>query len=365
MRPVAFPTLEVAVPVIHSRARRGAAALVAVPALMLLPPRSVPTPVAPGLTYTFKMSTQLIEPNGKTKELSGMVGKGQVAGNSARFEILEAKGAQGAQKEQFGKGSYMLFTEGGKTMTIVDPQNKQYYEMDLAGMMRLVGAMGPIMSIEMSDVSIDAEPLGSGETIEGYATEKYRLMSKYTTKVSVIGIKQTSHVADTAIYWYAPKLKLVANPFGNASGLAGLVNSTEYETQMNAAMAKMPTGVPVKIVSRSVQTDAKGKQQSQVTTIEFTEIGTGDVPASAFEIPATFARIQGPGLTAEQADSLKQAMDAAKQAQAKQGEQGGVSDPAGVTDAAKQGAKEGAQEAAREGAKATAKKKLGKIFGRP
>lgn len=351
--------------VIDSRARRRAAAFVAVPALMLLPMRSALTPVAPGLTYTFKMSTQLTESNGKTKELSGMVGKGQVAGNSARFEIIEAKGAQGAQKEQFGKGSYMLFTEGGKTMTIVDPENKQYYEMDLAGMMRMMSAMGPIVKIEMTDVAIDAEPLGAGETIEGYATEKYRLVSKYTTKVSIIGMTQTSQVADTAIYWYAPKLKLVANPFGNASGLAGLVNSADYDAQMNAAMAKLPKSVPVKIVSRSLQTDGKGKQQTQVTTVEFTEISPGDVPASAFEIPSTFAKIQGPGLTAEQADSLQKAMDAAKQAQAQQGGQGNVTDPTGVTDAAKQGAKEGAQEAAREGAKATAKKKLGKIFGKP
>ncbi|HJU90584.1 MAG TPA: hypothetical protein VJ672_14435 [Gemmatimonadaceae bacterium] len=342
---------------LKSQARRRVAALAAVPALMLVPNESTLAPVAPGLTYTFKMSTQQVQPDGKTKDMNSMVGKGQVAGNSARFEILEAKGAQAAQKDQFGKGSYMLFTEGGKTMTIVDPQNKQYYEMDLAGMMRMLGALGPIMKIEISDVNIDAQPLGAGETIEGYSTQKYRLVSNYTTKMSIIGIKQTASVADTAIYWYAPSLKLVANPFGNATGLAGLVNNPDFDQKLNAAMAKLPKSVPVKIQSRSVSTDGKGKQQASVTTIEFTDIKRGDVPATAFEIPTTYAKIQGPSLTQEQADSLKQAMDAAQQAQA----QGDSVQPTGVTDAAKQGA----QEAAKEGAKQTAKKKLGKIFGKP
>jgi hypothetical protein len=350
---------EVAVLVTRSRARRRVAAAVAVPALLLFPGRSALTPAAPGITYTFKSSTILTESNGKTKEIGGMVGRGQVAGTDARFDIVSSKTS--GQGEAFGKGAYFLFTEGGQTMTVVKPQEKQYFEMDLAGMLRMVTAMGPIMKMEVSDVNIDAQPAGAGETIEGYATQKYRLVQNYTMKLSILGMKQTSKVVDTTIYWFAPQLKLVANPFTRVSGISSMFNSPDFDRKMKAAMAKLAQGAPLRMLSRSVSDDGKGKTQVNTTTVEITEVKRGDVPASAFEIPAGFAKIQSPTLSQAQMDSLQAAQNAAGQAQGGEGQQGAPTGPTSVSGAAAQGA----QDVAKEAAKASAKKKIGKIFGRP
>ena len=74
---------------------------------------------------------------------------------------------------------------------LVDPTNKQYMEWDIANMLsglsKLTNAMGGMVKMEMSDVKIDAQNLGAGETIQGYKTVHYRLVQNYNVNVKVFG----------------------------------------------------------------------------------------------------------------------------------------------------------------------------------
>lgn len=337
---------------VFSRSSR-LAAVAALPFLLAAKP--VAAPLAGGTTYEFIVHSQSSRTGDKESVM--MRGRGTFAGENGRIDILETSTPSGTFG---GKGSYFIVQESGKKMILVDPTNKQYMQWDmasmLAGLSKVMNAMGGLVKMEMSDVKIDAQSLGAGEMIEGYKTVHYRMVENYTVSTKVFGRSSTSRSETTTDYYFAPSLKGLANPF-MASGKQmaqsfDMFNNPAYKTQMATAMAKIQFGVPVRSVTRTVSTDDKGKQQVSVVTSEMVNFKNIDVPHSTFAIPEGFKEIQMPSLNASVA--------------------GGNGNSAGSTatevnadsiaKAAKEGAKDAAKDAAKDEAKNAAAKKLKGIF---
>lgn len=330
---------------------------------VLLAAKPLAAPMAGGTTYEFIVRSQSTQTGDKESVM--MRGRGTFAGNDGRIDIIEASAQSGGGSEVFGaKGSYFLVLDGGKKMLLVDPGKKQYMQWDmasmLAGMAKMVNAVGSLVKMEMSDVKIDAHNLGAGETVQGYQTVHYRLMENYTVSVKMFGRSSKSRSETTTDYYFAPALKNLANPF-MASGKAmaqsfDMFNNPDYKSQMSAAQAKIQYGVPLKSVVKTVSTDEKGKQSVNLVTSEMVNFKNTDVPKSTFEIPASYTMIEMPKLDA------KMAADAdhkdAKTASAPDVNADSVANAA--KKAAADGLKEGAKEAAKEGAA----KKLKSIFKR-
>src|SRR4029078_1111100 len=135
---------------------------------------------------------------------------------------------------------YFLVLDGGKKMILVDPTNKQYMEWDMqsmmAGMSKMVNAVGGLVEMANTDVHIDSKDLGPGETIQGYATHHYQITQNYSMSVKMFGRGSKSKNEATADYYSAPALKSLANPFmSNNQAWAqsmDMFNNPDYKTQM-------------------------------------------------------------------------------------------------------------------------------------
>jgi hypothetical protein len=338
------------------------AVVAALPVLFAAKPLAAP--MAGGTTYEFIVRSKTTQ--GGDKESVMMRGRGTFAGNDGRIEILEAS-AQSGGSEMFGaKGSYFLVLDGGKKMLLVNPAEKQYMQWDmasmLAGMAKMVNAVGGLVKLEMSDIKIDARDLGAGETIQGYPTVHYQMVENYTISARMFGRSSKSRSEATTDYYFAPALKNLANPFvSNSKAMAqsfDMFNNPDYKTQMGAAQAKIKYGVPVKTVVKTVSTDEKGKQTVSTVTSEMVNFKNIDVPKSTFVVPSDYKLIemQMPKAEGSVAGEFKD----------KDGKTVSAPDinADSVAAAAKDSAKDAAKDAAKGAAKEAAKSKIRGIFKR-
>jgi hypothetical protein len=233
----------------------------------------------------------------------------------------------------------------------------------LAGMSKVVNAVGGLVKMQMSDIKIDAQDLGAGETVQGYPTRHIRMIQNYTMSASVFGKKSVSRSEATTDYYFAPSLK-IANPFvGNSQQMAmmsqfDMFNNPDYKSQMAAAQAKLPrNGVPLKMVTTTTTTDEKGKAETSTAVMEMVNFKAANIPASAFEIPSGYTEIQMPSLNA--AMSANGGANGANGATA-QNQPGYNADS--VAKAAKSGAKEAVDATVKDETKKAVTKKLKGIF---
>ena len=320
-------------------------------------------PVVNGMSYEFVMkSTSRATSN---KETVTMRGRGTYAGDDAKIEILDAASSTGGTEAFGGKGSYFIVRDGGQEMLLVSPRDKQYMKWDIAnmfaGMSKALNAVGGLVKMQISDVKIDAQDLGAGESVQGYPTRHIRMMQNYTVSASMFGRKSTTRSETTTDYYFAPSLR-IANPFiSNSQQMAmmaqfDMFKNPDYQSQMTAANAKLPkTGVPLKTVTTTVSTDEKGKQETSVTTMEMVNFKAGNFSKADFAVPSGYAMVEMPNLNAS---LTADANGAGKDPKAP----GYNADS--IAAAAKQGAKEGVQETVKDASKQAVTKKLKGIFKR-
>jgi hypothetical protein len=316
------------------------------------------TPFADGLTYEFTIKSQSTRSG--NKELVTMSGRGTYAGDQAKIEIVDA-GAAGSTGMFGGKGSYFIVKKGGKEMFLVDPSAKQYMAWDMAnlvsGLSKVMGAVGGLVKMQMSDIHIDAQDLGAGEMIQGYPTHHMRMVQNYTMTATVFGRSSKTATATTTDYYLSPTLR-IANPFTSNSEqfamAADMFNNPDFKTQLMAAQAKMPKGaIPLKTVTTTVSTDSKGKAETTISTMEMTNFKASNIPQSAFAIPSDYALVQMPNMNVAAGEG--------NEAGAGKGE-GPALNADSVAAAAKAGAADGAKNAVKDAAKDAAGKKLRGIF---
>jgi hypothetical protein len=347
----------------HTRIPRPAR-LVAAVALPFIVAAAVP--VTDGMTYEFVMKSQSKQTG--NKETVTLRGRGTYAGDDAKLEILDASSSTGGSEAFGGKGSYFIVRDGGKEMLLVNPNEKQYMKWDIsnmmAGMSKALNAVGGLMKMQMSDVKIDAQDLGAGETVQGYPTRHIRMIQNYTMSASVLGRTSKNRTETTTDYYFAPNLR-IANPFvSNSQQMAmmsqfDMFNNPDYKNQMAAANAKLPkTGVPLKTVTTTVTTDEKGKSETMVSTMEMVNFKASNIPASAFAIPSDYKMVEMPSLSASMASGGEGSNGA-------NGAKSASFNADSVAAAAKEGAKEGAKAEAKNAGKDAAvagAKKLKGIF---
>lgn len=321
----------------------GASILLAAPLLAV----AGHTASAQGLTYEMKTTMQKGTGSAASDTQIVMSGHGKFQDGNSRMDMDESIMPGGFM----GKGTYMILRNATRNEWIVDPQKQQYFEVNVDSVanfsMGSMNLMGGLVKMETSDVTADMQPLGAGETIQGYATMKYRLTTSLLSKTSVLWKKSKSRNTTTTDIWVAPQLAGLYNPASAASQGGG---SSELGQKIAAAYAKVGKGAVIRTVS---QTQSTGDRASAMTmTMELLNIKRGRVPASAFEVPAAYTKIDG-----TTALSLLGGGGGGKD-----GKSGNIISQ--MTDSAKQGARQGATEEVKDQAKSKAKGVLGKIFGR-
>jgi hypothetical protein len=255
-------------------------------------------PVQAGMRY--EATTRTVSQNGKTTQ--DFVVEGWVDGEKARIEFRQAKGAP------VPDGGYLITTDGGTTMYMVNPKDKQYMRWDLAGMLKSLTALtqssGGMIDLRFTDSKV--EDLGAGEDAEilGYHATSHKYRASYHMEMKVIGFKKAYSVVSEDQVWTTTAL--------DAPGFGAWLRKAPPKTgdadldKLIATQAKHIEGVPLRTVSHSTMTDSKGKTETSNMTMEVTKIEETPVDAAMFTIPDGYEEVEMPDLSAAGRDGQQQ-----------------------------------------------------------
>lgn len=229
---------------------------------------------------------------GPREQANEVQAEGWVAGDKARVEFKDST----SRNPMTQKGTYLLTKDGGKTLYLVNPEEKTYGTLDLSAMLGTVGSvmtgMGPLLKIQFSEPQVEKIADEDGGKVAGMPAHHTKYRTTYTTTVKVLGMGRSSAVVTEQDFWTTTKVVdpgmgvwLRAEPVrtGNAD-FDRLLTAEKYKLQ----------GFPLKMVTVTTNTDSKnGKVTTSHNSMEVTEIQTSaTVPAGSFELPAGYKETQ-------------------------------------------------------------------------
>ncbi len=196
-------------------------------------------------------------------------------------------------------GSYIITTDAGKTMYLVDPKEKTYMKWDLNQMLVLAGSMMESMKgmVDMTFSNLKVEQLekSSGDKMLGYSTTRYKYKTSYDLEVKVFGMRRSQSTESIQEMWVTNKLKDAAMNVWLRQEPPSSGNQ-ELDKLIKAEMSKNQ-GFPLKSVTRStVKSYNKKKtkvkdQNTTVTTTTVTELKKMSISADTFVIPSDYEEI--------------------------------------------------------------------------
>lgn len=240
-------------------------------------------PAFAGIHYKSVNKNQ--DANGKS--LGDMSVEGWVSGNNARVEVKESN------NPILQKGAYLVTKDGGKTIYMVNPQEKAYSEWDMQAMMGAAGAMlnsmGPLVKMEFSDPKVEKLAEDAGPTIAGLPTRHFKYRTSYSMKMKVMGMGQESNVVSEQDLWVTDKI--------NDAALGIWLRNTPPKTGneqldklIDSEIGKV-SGYPMKMVTVSTSTNKKGKATVTRSTMEVTELDTNATVNASFDVPAGYEEV--------------------------------------------------------------------------
>jgi hypothetical protein len=249
-------------------------------------------PATGGMTYTMTWSAVGVS------NAPSMVAKGQVEGDNARIDFTSGPMGQ--------PGTYYLVKRGVQSITVVDTAKRQYYQMDYGALARTLNTM---VQTEYSDVSVSVQRVSPDSTIDGYATEHWRLTDDHTEKTGILLIHQTTKTHAIEDFYFAPAFKDDLNPFMKSMGRPSSqsASAAAYTEKIEAAYAQMYHGVPLLMI---MHVTSNGHDMTMIGRIS--DIRRTEIPARVFDIPAGYQKVEIPVDTMTKTmatlnDSLKKA----------------------------------------------------------
>jgi hypothetical protein len=131
-------------------------------------------------------------------------GRALIDGDRSRVEFLNGTG--------YKPGTYVISTNGSRTMTFVDPAKKAYLDVNAGTVATTLGAA----KFSISNKKVDLTQMEDHPIIAGLPTDHYRLSLSYDITLTISGLTLTQAVS-------ALEDKYVTNAFGEVSStyLAG------------------------------------------------------------------------------------------------------------------------------------------------
>ncbi len=196
----------------------------------------------------------------------------------------------GTTGENMPQGSYMLTRDGGTTLYLVNPGEKSYMKINPGQIASSVGqvmdATRGFVNMTFSNPSVERLEDKKGSVIHGLPTRHVKTKTTYTVETVIFGRKSVSNVAREDEMWITtalkdPGLNLWTQQRGMKTGNAEIDKLIELETSKFE-------GFPLRTVSVTRTSDARGRQETATTTYEITEIKHTSIPADTFEFPADY-----------------------------------------------------------------------------
>ena len=221
-----------------------------------------------------------------------------VAGRNMRVDEIGHTGpVRGSQT-----GTVMIMRGDKKKIYGLDTAKKEYYELDLAKMQSQVGAMlksMPGMEMKFSDLKATVQDLGEGETLLGHPTRHFKVTNSMTMNAMMQAESLSISMESTSDAYYAKDIPLDESSMmaGDTSMLSQFrdlipgVNAQKFRDEFK----KLPKLVPLKSVNMMSSYFGPMDVTVKVTQV-VTKVEKKQVPASIFEIPAGYRKIEMPAL---------------------------------------------------------------------
>lgn len=260
---------------------------------------------ANGLRYTFTMNSSEEDATRGTMTVLGDRARMDIAkGSSAK--VSSSGGATITAKSDGGR-DWFLLTQNGRRITIVDPEERNYQEMDAESFTGLVGTvmrvMDKFMTLEVQEPTVSVQRLGNGGQVAGRPTERWAVVQEFTMNVGMLGkTKQELHRIVTD-YWIAPGLSLPDNPLFElvSRGEAALTQGDAgYVARVARARAMLPKGAAMRVVVTSASSELESGEVKppKVRRMEITGIAPATVDRATLQVPSGYQRVaKGKGLS--------------------------------------------------------------------
>lgn len=239
-----------------------------------------------GYYYESTTTTKGAGPNSEQKV------KGWVDGDSARVEFVT-----GDRNGHFAKGNYLVTTDGGENVYLINPGEKTYGAFNLEEMMAtlgqamdMMGKMGDMVKMEFSDASSEKLLEEPGEAILGLDTTHYRFKSGYTMSMGIMGIRRESRNESLVDIWTTDELDAVGFGVWLKPGRQMKTGNEELDKIMGQQMG-MLQGYPLKMVMESSSSGAMSSG-STITTMDVTTLREEAVDGSQFTWPDSYTEIE-------------------------------------------------------------------------
>lgn len=206
--------------------------------------------------------------------------KGYVDGELARIEF------QDSNNPIMEKGTYLITTDGGKEVYLVNPKKKTYSKLDVEGMMGFAGGAMKMMNMKFSDPKVEKLGEGPGAIVAGMPTIHYTFRTTYSMSMSFMGMKKATRIVQEEEIWSAPKLVEAALGIWLRKSPPKF-GDENLDKLVRAEMDKVE-GFPLKRKTVQTTTDEKGRSETTTTMMEVTSLEVTSVPGSLFEIPSGY-----------------------------------------------------------------------------
>jgi hypothetical protein len=231
--------------------------------------------------YEFRQTTRSALDNIQSTDITG---RGVIDGERSRIEFLSGNA--------FPNGTYVISTNGSRTLTFVDPTKKTFVEVNAAGVASAIGSA----RISVTNKKVNLTQLDDHPVIAGLPTDHYRLSIDYDITVAFGTIPLTQTVHEIIDKWVTQAFGEVAEMFlaggGVRTGNPDLDELIVTENTKIKGFALRQT-ISVTTVNDTPQVNGSKLQMNRsltqtreltVTSIE----PKATLPADTFVVPATY-----------------------------------------------------------------------------
>jgi hypothetical protein len=178
-------------------------------------------------------------------------------------------------------GTALITSDGGKTLTLLDPAKKTFSTMTVAD---LAGA-----GMTISDPKVSTRDLGDGGVLEGYPTRRWSVDIAFDAALEITGEKATTHMNMRIESWRTDRLpEAAASIIASQGTRTGIAAIDKLLDAMTAANAK---GFPLKEVTTIGVKVGNGQETSTTTSLQVHDVRqhVATTPAQ-FAIPSGYKR---------------------------------------------------------------------------
>jgi hypothetical protein len=209
-----------------------------------------------------------------------------IDGPKAKIEFID-----GGQMGFFGEGSYMVTSDAGQILYIVNPKEMTYSEMNLDQMLNMAGsvmeAVSGVVKMDFSDFTNEKLAEEPGGDILGYATTRYHYKTGYTMNMTVMGFKRSNRTDNEQEFWCTDEF--------DADGFSVWLRPDRMRTgntEMDELIKQQYQNVdclPLRSRTTATMTGERGRDTTTVTTMEVTMIREeSSIPSATFELPSGY-----------------------------------------------------------------------------